>query len=104
VWHTLAQFGKKEYSGVLTNGKYVTTQIYGMRDDKPKHFNKYTTKFVSLDILLSQNRKEEARQLVKVAYETMIKKILSNDMDFIRNELGWSQKLSKDLVEYSNND
>ena len=39
-WHTFAQFGKKEYSGVLSDGKYVTKQIYGMRDDKPKHFSR----------------------------------------------------------------
>ena len=103
-WHIFAQFGKKEYSGVLSNGKYVTTQIYGTRDDKPKDFIKNTAKLSGLDIILSQNRKEEARQLVKDAYKIMVEKILSNDTDFVRNELGWSQKLSKDLIEYSNND
>lgn len=55
-----------------------------MRDDKPEHFIKNTAKLVGLDMLLSQNRKEEARQLVNDAYKIMVEKVLSNDMEFIR--------------------
>ena len=89
---------------MFINGKYVTKQIYGMRDDKPRHFTKNTARLSNLDIIQNPNRKEEALILVKNAYTTMVEKVLSNDIEFIKQELGWSQKLSKDLIEYNNND
>jgi DNA replicative helicase MCM subunit Mcm2 (Cdc46/Mcm family) len=114
VWKILALMkNKKQYFGILKNGKAMHKTLVGLKNNYPSYFNEVVEQLISKetiqlfldgdDVITDPNTKRHILDLIYSSFEIMNDKLLKRDMDFIKNKLSYSGKTQKALYEHDRN-
>jgi|GEM_PF-1385163 len=97
---------KKQYVGLTNEGELDYTTLIGMKSNVPHYFNEVTFNLVSkeyLELFINDPATALARivEYVRFVYRTLEDKVVtSHDLDFIVNELAYSNKSSKPIYNF----
>ena len=104
---------KKQYFGVLENGKLMYKTLVGLKNNYPSYFNEVVEQLISKetiqpfldddDVGTDPNIKRQILNHAHSAFEILNNKLLIRDMDFITNKLSYSEKTQKALYEHDRN-
>ena len=104
---------KKQYFGILENGKAVHKTLVGLKNNYPSYFNEVVEQLISKetiqlflnndDVRTDPNVKRLYLNHVYSAFEILNDKLRIRDMNFITNKLSYSGKTHKALYEHDSN-
>lgn len=115
VWKLLVLGkNKKQYFGILENGKHMSKTLIGLKGDKPPYFTEVVSKLVNeetLDLFLNDGANTEndgeAKQHVldqsRSAFGILGDKLLVHNMDFIKEKLFYTMQTKDPLYECTDN-
>jgi hypothetical protein len=114
VWKILALMkNKKQYFGILANGNVMHKTLVGLKNNYPSYFNEVVEQLISKetiqlslgkgDVSTDTNLKRHILNQIYSAFEILNNRLLTRNMDFIKNKLSYSAKTQKALYEYNRN-
>ena len=114
VWKILVLMkNKKQYFGILENGKEVHKTLVGLKNNYPSYFNEVVEQLISketIQLFLDEGTvitdapvKRHILNHIYSAYEFLNDKLLTRDIDFIKSKLAYSGKTQKALYEHDRN-
>jgi DNA polymerase elongation subunit (family B) len=111
VWKLLA-LTEKAYFGILDNGKHSHKILPGLKSNYPVYDNKVVSKLTSnetLELFLdpSAESRKRAREYVNneivKAFHILSDNLLVRDMEYVKENLYYSEEASKALYDYEGN-
>ena len=114
VWKILVLMKyKKQYFGILENGKMMYKTLVGLKNNYPSYFNEVVEELISEEIiqLLLNNGDVSTNPIAKnhisdhiySSFKILNDKLRKRDMEFIKNKLSYSGKTQKALYEHDRN-
>ena len=114
VWKILVLMkNKKQYFGILENGKMMHKTLVGLKNNYPSYFNEVVEQLISKetiqlfldngDVSTNPNVKRHILDHIYSSFEILNDKLLKRDMEFIKNKLSYSGKTQKALYEHDRN-
>jgi DNA polymerase I len=108
VWKMLVLMkNKKQYFGILKNGKIIHKTLVGLKNNYPSYFNEVVKRLISEEIIqlfldngcvnTNSIAKHQILDHISSSFEILNDKLLKRDMEFIRNKLAYSGKTQKAL-------
>jgi hypothetical protein len=104
---------KKQYFGILENGKVIHKTLVGLKNNYPSYFNEVVEQLISEetiqlfldsgDVSANPTTKRHILNHIYSSFGILNDKILKRDMEFIKNKLSYSEKTQKALYEYDRN-
>jgi DNA polymerase elongation subunit (family B) len=100
---------KKQYFGILENGKFMCKTLVGLKGDKPPYFTEVVSKLVNketLELFLNGNNgkaKQHVLDLIRSAFRVLGDKLLMRDMEFIKKKLFYTMQSKDPLYECTDN-
>jgi DNA polymerase family B len=96
---------KKQYFGVLKNGKLSYKKLLGLKNSYPSFFNEIITSLIGKEIVNSQDRSSDRNlrvsNKIRAAFWEMKEAISTRNMVFIVQKLAYSMKSVKALYEFT---
>jgi DNA polymerase elongation subunit (family B) len=113
VWKLLALTEKKKaYFGILDNGKHSHKILPGLKSNYPVYDNEVVSKLTSNEMLKlflhpSAESRQKAREYVineiVEAFHILSDRLLVRDMEYVKENLCYSEEASKALYDYEGN-
>jgi DNA replicative helicase MCM subunit Mcm2 (Cdc46/Mcm family) len=114
VWKILVLMqNKKQYFGILENGKLMHKTLIGLKNNYPSYFNEVVKQLISEetiqlfldngDVKINPITKRQISDHIYSSFEFLNDKLLKRDMEFIKNKLSYSGKTQRALYEHDRN-
>ena len=114
VWKILVLMkNKKQYFGILENGKVIHKTLVGLKNNYPSYFKEVVEQLISEetiqlfldndDSVTNPKKKRHILDHIYFSFEILNDKLLKRDMEFIKNKLSYSGKTQKALYEHDRN-
>jgi DNA replicative helicase MCM subunit Mcm2 (Cdc46/Mcm family) len=114
VWEILVLMkNKKQYFGILENGKVIHKTLVGLKNNYPSYFNEVVEQLITKetiqrfldnsDVSTNPNAKRHILDHIHSSFETLNDKLMKGDMEFIKSKLAYSGKTQKGLYEHDGN-
>lgn len=105
---------KKQYFGILENGKPMCKTLIGLRGDRPPYFTEVVSRLVdkeTLELFLNGDAntgnggkaKQHVLNHIRSAFGILDDKLLVRDMDFIKEKLFYTMQTKDPLYECTDN-
>jgi DNA polymerase elongation subunit (family B) len=113
IWKILVLMkNKKQYFGILENDRVMHKTLVGLKNNYPSYFNEVVEHLISKETIqlflddgdvITDQSKRHLLDHINSSFETLNDKLLTRDMEFIKNKLSYSGKTQKALYEHDNN-